>query len=212
MPPSAIGVHQTSRAEATMPRFAVLSGPTIFMLLVASPIYAAPVDFFATLSGGAENPPNISPGTGSAAVTFDVVAHTLHVHAVFSGLTGTTTASHIHCCAVPPTNAGVATAVPSFPGFPSGVTSGTYDSTFDTTLAASFNPAFVSANGTVAGAEAALFAGMLVGQSYLNIHTTTFPGGEIRGILVTPEAGTLLLLSAGLAGLGQRLWRKRAVR
>ena len=56
------------------------------------------------------------------------------------------------------------------------------------------------------------FTGMVLEQSYLNIHTTSFPGGEIRGILVTPEAGTLLLLSAGLAGLGRRLWRKRAVR
>jgi hypothetical protein len=53
---------------------------------------------------------------------------------------------------------------------------------------------------------------MVLGQSYLDIDTTLFPSGEIRGILVTPEAGTLLLMSAGLAGLGERLWRKRAVR
>ena len=196
-----------------MGRFAVICGLTILMLLLASPIYAFPVDFSATLTGAAEIPATGSPGTGSALVTFDVAAHMLHVHVAFSGLTGTTTASHIHCCVAQPGNAGVATTVPTFPGFPLGVTSGTYDNTLDTSLLSSYNPAFVTANGgTAASAEAVLSSGMLAGQSYLNIHTNLFPGGEIRGILVTPEAGTLLLLSAGLAGLGQRLWRKRAVR
>ena len=38
----------------------------------------------------------------------------------------------------------------------------------------------------MASAEAALFAGLRAGQSYLNIHTTTFPGGEIRGVLQEP--------------------------
>jgi hypothetical protein len=196
-----------------MRHFGVICLLTIFILLVASPIYADAVEFSATLSGAAEIPPAVSPGTGSAHVTFDVVAHMLHVQAAFSGLVGPTTASHIHCCVPQPANAGVATTVPTFPGFPLGVTSGTYDNTLDTSLLSSYNPAFVTANGgTAASAEAALFAGMVAGQSYFNIHTSSFPGGEIRGILVTPEAGTLLLLSAGLAGLGQRLWRKGAVR
>lgn len=34
--------------------------------------------------------------------------------------------------------------------------------------------------GTVAGAEAALANGFASGTSYLNVHSTTFPGGEIR--------------------------------
>jgi hypothetical protein len=107
------------------------------------------------------------------------------VDVVFSGLTTGTTASHIHCCAVPPTNAMVATTVPRFPGFPTGVTSGSYSHTLDMTDAGSYNPAFVTAHGgTVASAEAALLAGLLAGQAYLNIHTTMFPGGEIRGVLL----------------------------
>ena len=107
----------------------------------------------------------------------------------------------------------VATAVPSFPGFPLGVTSGSFDNTFNTSVDATYNPAFISANGgTAASAEAILFAGMVAGQSYLNIHTTQFPGGEIRGFLAAvPEPGTLLLLTTGLAGLAQRLRRKRPV-
>jgi len=50
---------------------------------------------------------------------------------------------------------------------------------------ASYNPAFVSTHGgTVTSAEAALLAGLVAGQAYLNIHTTTHPGGEIRGVLL----------------------------
>ena len=98
-----------------------------------------------------------------------------------------TTAAHIHCCISPPGNTGVATTTPTFPGFPLGVTSGSYSRTFDMTAASSYNPAFVTAHGgTTAGAAAALLAGLQAGQAYLNIHTTMFPGGEIRGFLQQP--------------------------
>ena len=76
-----------------MRRFTVICGLTIFTLLLASPIYAGPVEFFATLTGAAEIPPSGSPGTGSAHVTFDPVLHTLHVQAVFSGLGSPDTAA-----------------------------------------------------------------------------------------------------------------------
>src|SRR3954453_23224698 len=50
----------------------------------------------AILDGPSESPANASPGTGFTSVDYDNVAHTLHVQATFSGLLGTTTASHIH--------------------------------------------------------------------------------------------------------------------
>ena len=120
-------------------------------------------------------------------VDIDTVLNTMHIIANFSGLTGTTTASHIHCCVATPGTgtAGVATQTPSFSGFPLGVTAGTYSQSFDLTLASSFNPAFVTANGgTTASAEAALAAGIAGGKAYLNIHSTVFPGGEIRAFLL----------------------------
>lgn len=141
--------------------------------------------YYVSLSGAAEVPPNNSAGTGNALVT--ISGNFMRVQANFSGLTGNTTASHIHA----PTatagvgTAGVATTTPTFTGFPLGVKAGTYDHTFDMTLASSYNPAYVTANGgTPASAFTALKAAMSTGKSYLNIHSSFAPGGEIRGFLL----------------------------
>ncbi len=83
------------------------------------------------------------------------------------------------------------------------MTSGSYDQTFDLTTAGIYNPSFVTANGgTPAGAEAALLAGMAADQTYLNIHTSVVPGGEIRTFLVaTPGPTTFILAAGALIGL-----------
>ena len=171
--------------------------------LMGCAAFAGPVSYDAVLLGTNEVPSNGSPGFGFAFVTIDTVAHTLNVNVSFANLVAGTTASHIHCCIPPGGNAGVATELPTFTSFPLGVTSGTYTMSFDDTLSSSWNPAFVTANGgTPVSAEAALAAGLAAGQAYLNIHSSSFGGGEIRGfLLATPEPGTLAFAAAALAGL-----------
>ena len=171
---------------------------------------AAPITYVATLNGPTEG--TVSPGIGTGLAIIDPVANTLFVSETFSGLLSPTNASHIHCCTAAPLTgtAAVATQVPSFSLFPSGVTSGTFSQTFDLTLASSWNPAFITANGgTTASAEAVLVAGLAAREAYFNIHTAQFPGGEIEGFLTaaTPEPSTIGLALLGVAGL--LAWRRK---
>ena len=162
----------------------ILIATTTALLLSVSTADAVPLVFVTTLSGANEVPPTASPGAGTAVAVLDPTAQTLQVIASFFGLTTPDTAAHIHCCAPLGTNAGVATTVPAFSGFPLNVTSGTYISpVFNLTQPLIYNPAFVTMEGGLSQAEAALISGIENDQAYFNIHTMMFPGGEIRGQL-----------------------------
>lgn len=188
------------------------------LAVVASmPVLAHPVTYTGILSELTEvthlNP--LSLGTGTVTVIFDDDNFTMDVSTSFSGLTGTTTASHIHCC-TPVSEvgtAGVATPVPSFPGFPLGVKSGNYSQLFDMTQASSWNAAFITANGgTVASAFSAFATGLSTGRAYLNIHTSAVGGGEIRAFLTpapVPVPASVGLLASGLVAFGRVLRRQR---
>ena len=187
----------------------------LLLAFLAPATHAAILQYDAFLSGPNESPPNASPGTGFATVSYDNSAHTLLVDVSFTGLQGTTTASHIHAATtVPGTGtAGVATTTPTFAGFPLGVTSGTYHNLLDLTLSSSYNPAYVTlVGGTVPLAEANLVAAMASGEAYLNIHSTVVPGGEIRGFLtLVPEPSSLSIVVLGGAAIAWFARRRTAV-
>ena len=200
-------------------RAMTLAAAALALAAMAGSAQATIHHFEATLSGAAEVPPNASPGTGLGVFVFDDVLHTMMVDVDFAGLIGTTTAAHVHApTAVPGTgNTMVATELPLFTGFPTGVHAGTYHHIFDMTLLASYNPAFVAGpgGGTTAGAEAALIQAAGHDRAYLNIHSSFAPGGEIRGFLTAvPEPATwaVMLAGFGLTGGALRLRRRAAAR
>lgn len=145
---------------------------------------ASPVVYTGTLSGSNEVPPVSSPGSGTVTLTYDPITHAMTHNVGFNSLLGTVTVAHIHCCvAGPGFNVGVATQTPTLPGFPNGVSSGTYANTFDMSISASYNSSFVTAQGGVPQAEAALINAMGRGGAYFNVHSSQFAGGEIRANL-----------------------------
>lgn len=112
------------------------------------------------LTGLKEVLPNASPATGILTGTYDAATNLLSIHVMFNGLAGTSTAAHIHN-AGPEQNGPV---IIPLDGFPLGVTSGAYAHVFLLT------PEHETA--------------LLSGNTYINIHTTFLPGGEIRGQLM----------------------------
>lgn len=186
---------------------------TVRSLLVAGAIFISTVVgeahehiFESVLSGSNEAAPNLSLGIGTSTATLDLDLITLRIELSFSGLSGNVTGATLYG----PTaiaGAGTASAMsPAFastsPAFPTGVTAGSYDFTFDLTVASGYNLGFInSSGGTVSGALNALDAAFGEGKVYLNIQTTTFPTGEVRGFFVEtpePESAALLALGSGM--------------
>lgn len=182
--------------------------PLLAGLALASSTVAAPaaVQFYSGILG-----PEVptATGTGSLALQYDPAARTLAIDTSFAGLSGNTTVAHIHCCVDAPGTAGVAVTPGTLPGFPTGLQAGSYAVVIDLSLAASFTSSFLAGagGGSVAGAEAALVAGLDSGRAYFNVHTSAFPGGEIRTFTSpVPEPSSYALMAVGLGVLA---WAQR---
>src|SRR5215510_16095965 len=151
--------------------------------LISGRAQAVIVQYQANMTGAQETPPNGSPGTGTVNFDFDTVSNVLTLTSGnYMNMLATVTASHIHNG--PP---GVAGPI-IIPLANTGGLSGTL----------SMPPTALTA---------AQVTALQAGNLYVNVHTSQFPGGEIRGqILAIPAPGALALL--GLAGLTARRRRR----
>ena len=149
--------------------------------------FAQSASYTAALSGANEVPPNASTATGATAVTINPTTGGLSWSTTSSIAQSAVTGHHIHRGAAG-TNGPV---VIDFARTYTGTTN------IGTTLATEIvgNP----------------------GNFYVNLHTATFPGGEIRAQLVlqpppgpVPVIGLplLLLLGVSMAGLGAYVFRR----
>lgn len=117
-------------------------------------------NFVATIDGAQETPPVATPASGSATLVLDTAANTLSYNIDYSGLIGSETAAHIHGMAPPGVPAGVLHPLPA--GAPK-----------------------IGVWNYLETQEADIIAGL----TYINIHTTFRPGGEIRGQIVRETVG-----------------------
>ncbi|MDQ3020859.1 MAG: CHRD domain-containing protein [Bacteroidota bacterium] len=112
------------------------------------------------VTGNEEVPPNPSTGVGNISGNYNDDGNILTFNLVFTGLSAPTTSAHFYGPAQAGAEAGVQI---SFAGFPVGVTSAGYSNQY--ILSDTQEQEFLS------------------GLWYVNIHTSSYPNGELRGQL-----------------------------
>lgn len=164
---------------------------TVCGLLCASSLAQAQLYFFdINLDGSQEVPGKVTTGWGTGTASLDWATFEFEIDFTFTGLIAPTTAAHVHKAPIG-VNGPVIIPISTLPV---GVTSGSVS--YTTTLTELVALELINEN------------------SYLNIHSQVYPGGEIRGQLVlsaaVPEPSTYALAAtvALLAAIGVRRLRR----
>lgn len=141
----------------------------------------------AKLSGFQEVPPKLSPSTGSFEAT--VTGSTLSYKLTFSQLSSPAFMAHLHF-AQPAVNGGIflwlcgSAAAPGPAGTPTCPANGGTVTRSGVTAA---DIQGVSTQNLSAGDFAGALSIIQAGDSYVNVHTIFFPGGEIRGVVKSED-------------------------
>jgi hypothetical protein len=148
---------------------------TVLVAVAFSPVRAQLVEFRATIAATQETTGSVSPATGWAVLLYDVATNKFDLTVSLTGLDNTITASHLHEAA---------------PGVAGPVV---------TPLGA--EAAYVRSGSTITGTFTDVtYAGtpltLLRNGTYINFHSASYPGGEIRGQLIAQPVKLAALLRA----------------
>ena len=172
--------------------------PSLLLLTVASLAVSVPAraDFVAmtSLSGTNEVPnPVVTDAFGDAMVSFNTAANTLTYMVNYYNLSGPATGGHIHFAPIGSNGPIVLPFVPG-PVDTSGMVNGVLTNSNITAAAIALGLTDISL----------IAAEIQAGNTYVNIHSSVYPAGEIRGQLATaepiPEPGSVALVGLGLIG------------
>ena len=125
---------------------------------------AAPVSFSVPLTGAQEVPAVQTPGTGTAAITYDAGTRVVTWNITFSGLSSTATMAHFHGPAAAGKNAGVKVAISQ--------------------KDAKELTSPLTGQATLSADDAKILE---AGEMYVNVHSKNHPGGELRGQVMVPK-------------------------
>ena len=141
-------------------------------LLLTSTAALAGTGFSCLLTGAAEVPPNASAGTGSCTAVLNDAGTQVIFSVAFQNLGTAYTASHFHAASGPTANSGV-----TF-GFVGAAAGWVFSNS--------------NKNGTLTDAvwnlSAAQKANLIAGLTYVNIHSSGLPGGELRGQVLQDQS------------------------
>jgi len=149
---------------------------TLFILLFFAVVAQSQTTYFkALLDGTQEVPANSSTANGVVIIKYNGITKILQLTGDYQNVASGVTVSHVHSPAAPGSNAGALFDITN-----SGGTTGT-----------------LKASATLTVAQE---ADLIAGNMYVNVHSSTFAGGEIRGQITGTTAGQTDYLTGRVQG------------